>query len=158
MEKYTFKKGDIVLTVSTTFKSEDVFKFSDPNNYISVYGAVEVHFNKFYSDICDGDTYNILGSHEGFHLVQFPFQNKEKPLPSNPLIYLAAYDFTKPGPMFLRFMMTFNDGMPTSPSSGSGTDEEHMYDFLNKSQQYFENNPKVVDMLVRPFIINAKDP
>lgn len=146
MEKYTLKRGDILFTVSAAYK------FSDPNNIINVYGAVDVRSDALFSGIRDGDRYkNILGSYEGFHLVQ-------SPSPSNELLYLVAYDFTKPGPMFLRFMMTFNDGMPTSPSSGSGTDEEHSYDFLERSQQYLENNPKFVDMLVRPFVINAKDP
>lgn len=145
MEKYTFKKGDILFTAAAAYK------FSDPNNIISVYGAVDVRTDVLFSGIRAGNTYNILGSHEGFHLVQ-------SPSPTNEMLYLVAYDFTKPGPKFLRFMMTFNDGMPTSPSSGSGTDEEHSYDFLDKSQEYFENNPKFVDTLVRPFIINAKDP
>lgn len=73
-------------------------------------------------------------------------------------IYIVAYDFTKPGPMFLYFMMTFDDGEPSSPSLGEGTDDDILESFYDKSQQYFEHNPKFVDMLVRPFVINAKDP
>ena len=41
---------------------------------------------------------------------------------------------------------------------GEGTGEDTLELFYDKIEQYFENNPKFVDMLVRPFVINAKDP
>lgn len=155
MKQYTLKNNDILMAVNFVWKTKK--KFSAPDNYIIIYGvtaarSVDNHYKT-------GDTFNILGSHEGFHLVQYPMEqfNYIQGMPESE-IYLVAYDFTKPGPMFLYFMMTFDDGEPSSPSLGEGTDDDTLDSFLDKSQQYFEHNPKLVDMLVRPFVINAKDP
>lgn len=66
MKQYTLKNNDILMAVHLVFKTKK--KFSAPDNYIFVYGVTDAL--SVYNRYKTGDTFNILGSHEGFHLVQ----------------------------------------------------------------------------------------
>lgn len=164
MRKYKFKNNDILISVGIIFESNDPQGYRSSKSSIELYGTTYAAQSIIYSDVRAGIQYNILGSVDGFHLVQFPFNESELDSiieGSDPQIYLVAYDLTKPGPMFLNFMLQFDDDSdmrhPNAPKVGKGTSMDTMFHLLETWQDYFENSPKFIDDLVRPFIINGID-